>query len=259
METISIRHEGAVAVVRLDRPPVNAVTRQMMGELQDCFRILGDDRTINAVVLSAEGTRAFCAGIDLKEPSAGRSREGQVADVLDSGRYWRETQHLIRHCPVPVIAAVDGPAIGAGFGLVGICDLIVASRRATFVLNEINVGLLGGASKALRLVGPFKARMMLFSGQVLDADDLYRFGSVERVVDAGDAEASAIDLASVFEKLSPIALRLAKESILRIEGLPLEDAYRTEQDYTNRLRGYADSAEAMSAFREKRDPEWTWS
>ena len=74
---------------------------------------------------------------------------------------------VIRHCPVPVIAAVDGPAIGAGFGLVAVCDVIIASRRASLGLTEINVGLLGGASKALRMVGPYKARMMFFSGDLV--------------------------------------------------------------------------------------------
>jgi enoyl-CoA hydratase len=192
---------------------------------------------------------------------ASGSREGNrtVADTLDRGRYWRDTQHVVRHCPVPVIAAVDGAAIGAGFGLVGVCDLIVASERATFALTEINVGLLGGASKALRMVGPFKARMMFFSGEPLSAGELYRLGAVEAVVPAGEAEARAVAIGQSLASKSPLALRLAKESILRIEGSDLEDSYRTEQDYTQRLRTYDDSKEAMLAFREKREPQWSWS
>lgn len=167
VETIDLDRHGAVAIVRLDRPPVNAVNRQMMSELRDCFADLSEDRTVNAVVLSAAGEKAFCAGIDLREGSGGDQAHRSVADTLDSGRYWRDTQQCIRHCTVPVIAAVERAAIGAGFGLVGVCDLIVASETATFSLTEINVGLLGGAAKALRMLGPFKARMMLFSGEPL--------------------------------------------------------------------------------------------
>jgi enoyl-CoA hydratase len=259
VETIAVDQDGAVAVVRLDRPPVNAVNRQMMSELQGCFTELGEDRTVNAVVLAAAGQKAFCAGIDLVEGSGGDRGARSVADTLDAGRYWRETQHCIRHCTIPVIAAVEKVAIGAGFGLVGVCDLIVASESATFSLNEINVGLLGGAAKALRMLGPFKARMMLFSGEPLTAAELYRLGAVEALVRPGQAEEAAVSLAHRLSSKSPIALRLAKESVLRIEGSELEDAYRTEQDYTQRMRTFNDSTEARAAFREKRDPCWTWS
>ena len=259
VETLALRRDGAVAVVRLDRPPVNAVSRQMMSELRACFAELSEDRSINTVVLSAAGQKAFCAGIDLAEVSGGSQQQRSVADTLDSGRYWRETQQSIRYCAVPVIAAVEKAAIGAGFGLVGVCDLIVASETATFSLTEINVGLLGGAAKALRMLGPFKARMMLFSGEPMTAGELYRLGAVEALVEPGEAEAAAVSLAQRLASKSPIALRLAKESVLRIEGSGLDDAYRTEQDYTQRMRTFHDSAEARAAFREKRPPSWTWS
>ncbi len=259
METIDLDRHGAVAIVRLDRPPVNAVNRQMMSELRDCFADLSEDRTVNAVVLSAAGEKAFCAGIDLREGSGGDQAHRSVADTLDSGRYWRDTQQCIRHCTVPVIAAVERAAIGAGFGLVGVCDLIVASETATFSLTEINVGLLGGAAKALRMLGPFKARMMLFSGEPLSAAELYRLGAVEALVAPGEADLAAVSLAQRLSAKSPLALRLAKESVLRIEGSQLEDAYRTEQDYTQRMKTFNDSSEARAAFQEKRDPSWTWS
>jgi enoyl-CoA hydratase len=260
--TLQVSRKGGVAVVRLARPPVNAVNREMMRELQESFLELGVDRSVGAVVLAAEGTRAFCAGIDLREVSSNRDATRDPAgirDILDDGWYWRETQRLIRHCPVPVIAAVDAPAIGAGFGLVGVADLIIASDRGSFGLTEINVGLLGGASKALRMLGPYKARMMFFSGQLVQAAEFHRLGVVEELVPAGHAEARAIEIGHVFAGKSPIALRLAKESILRIEGQPLEEAYRTEQDYTVRLRQFDDSREAMSAYLEKREPRWAWS
>ncbi len=260
--TISVERLGKVAVVRLARPPVNAVNRQMMIELAVCFTELAEDREVSAVVLGADGDRAFCAGIDLREN--GTSDDAQdppksVSATLDGGRQWRDVQHRIRHLPVPVIAAVDAPAIGAGFGLVGVADIIIASERARFGLTEINVGLLGGASKAIRMVGAHKARMMFFTGDLLPAQELYRLGAVEEVVPPGQAITRAVEIAEVFGQKSPIALRLAKESIVRIEGPWLEDAYRTEQDYTIRLAGFHDSAEARSAYLERRDPDWTFS
>jgi enoyl-CoA hydratase len=266
METLELERFGGVAVVRLAHPPVNAVSRTMMAELRSTFVALAEDREVGAVVLSARGDRAFCGGIDLKERTAevadgAASRDGAISDLLDSGRSWRDTQAAVRHCPVPVVAAIDGPAIGAGFGLVALCDIMICSTRARLGLTEINVGMLGGFSKALRMVGPYKARMMFFSGELVPAEELYRLGAVEKVVDPGEAEKAAIDLATTFAAKSPIALRMAKESVLRIESLDfdVEGAYRTEQDYSNRLKDYADSKEAQRAFLEKRPATWSWS
>ncbi|MET0735542.1 MAG: enoyl-CoA hydratase-related protein [Microbacterium sp.] len=257
-ETLQVE-KAPVTVVTLDRPPVNAVTRQMQRELTEVFESLGDDDGTRAIVLRGAGERAFCAGIDLNEVATERSDpafELPLGERVNPGLQWRRTQHAIRHAPVPVIAAVEAPAIGAGFGLVGVCDIIIASSNARFGLTEIDVGLLGGASKALRMVGPFKTRMMMFSGELQSAEELHRLGAVERVVTPGTAFDEAVRLAEHFASKSPLAMRLAKESIVRIETDAMEDAYRMEWDYTNRLAGFEDSAEAMSAYLEKRKPEW---
>ncbi len=125
-------------------------------------------------MLTAQGDRAFCGGIDLRETANDVASEGEadLHSVLDPNWEWRQTQYSIRECLVPVVGAIERPAIGAGFGLVGVCDLVIAGEDATFGLTEINVGLLGGASKALRLLGPSKARRMLFLGQLLAAQEL---------------------------------------------------------------------------------------
>jgi enoyl-CoA hydratase len=260
METIEVAQSGGVATVHLNRPPVNAVSKVMMRELRAAFDSLSQDRGVGAVVLAACGERAFCGGIDLNEKTGGGPEPGnELRAILDPAWEWRQTQYSIRECLVPVVAAVERAAIGAGFGLVGVCDLVVAGADATFGLTEINVGLLGGASKALRLLGPSKARRMLFWGELLPAAELYRLGGIEEVVPAGEAEARALTLASQLVTKSPIALRLAKESILRIEADEVMQQYRTENDYTNRLRSYRDSGEAIEAFLEKRPPRWTWS
>ncbi|RBY84132.1 enoyl-CoA hydratase-related protein [Blastococcus sp. TF02A-30] len=260
METLIVERADGVATVSLNRPPVNAVTRQMQLELREAFDSLSEDRQVGAVVLAAEGERAFCGGIDLKETAAQQSpADLPLQNTTNPGWEWRAAQHAIRHCAVPVIAAVDGPAIGAGFGMVGVCDIIIASSRASFGLTEINVGLLGGASKAMNMLGPRKARMMMFTGRLQPAEELHRLGAVEEVVAPGEARARALAIAAEIAGKSPLAVRLAKESIVRIEGDEMERQYRTEWDYTNRLRGFDDSREAMAAYLEKRRPNWTFS
>jgi enoyl-CoA hydratase len=261
METLELERRDGVAIVRLNRPPANAVNKAMMRELRSTFDMLSQDRDINCVVLGSTGERIFCGGIDLKEaPRRGQPDDGEdLRAFLDPVWEWRQAQYAVRQCLVPVIAAVEGITIGAGFGLVGVCDLVIAGDQASFGLTEINVGSLGGASKAIRLLGPSKARRMLFLGELLPAAELYRLGGVEEVVAAGGAEGRALELATVMAEKSPIGLRLAKESILRIEGDEMMERYRTENDYTSRLRGYHDSQEARAAFAEKRPPEWTWT
>ncbi|NYD57173.1 enoyl-CoA hydratase [Nocardioides marinisabuli] len=258
-ETLTVDARGAVTVVTLDRPPVNAVNRTMQLELAAAFESFADDRTVHAVVLTGSGRKAFCAGIDLTEVSSGSEDQRPVPLTLDAGHEWRRAQHAVHHCAVPVVAAVEGYVIGAGFGLAGVCDLIVAAEDARFALTEINVGLLGGASKAIRMLGPYRARRMLFGGELESAHELHRLGAVEEVVASGTAAERAVEIAQVFASKSPLALRLAKESILRIEGGQMEAQYRTEQDYTARMRALHDSTEAMRAFAEKREPHWTWS
>jgi len=260
METLEVERHSGVAVVRLNRPPVNAVNRVMMQELRACFDELSQDREIGCAVLAAAGDRAFCGGIDLKETSAGGARDGgDMRALLDPNWEWRQAQYAVRQCLIPVIAAVERATIGAGFGLIGVCDLVIAGAAARFGLTEINVGLLGGASKALRLLGPSKARRMLFMGEMIEAAELHRLGGIEEVVPQGGAEARALALAKDIACKSPIAIRLAKESILRIEGDDMMQQYRTENDYTARLRTFDDSEEAIAAFLEKREATWGWS
>lgn len=257
-ETLTFEIIDKVAVATLNRPPVNAVNRRMQLELRSVFEHISERRDINSAVLAAAGDGPFCGGIDLKELAQGEPEDKPLWARLDPGREWREAQAAIRECAVPVIAAVEGVAIGAGFGLVGVCDLVIASRRARFGLTEINVGLLGGASKAIKLVGPARARKMMFTGVLESAEEFHRLGGADELVEPGQALERSLEIGKILADKSPMALRLAKESILRIEGDEMEERYRTEQDYTVRLRGFEDAKEAMGAFIDKREPVWAW-
>lgn len=239
-----------IATVTLDRAPVNAVTREAMAEIRDAFTSLNPRRDVRAAIFTATGRRAFMAGLDLESTDIG---EG-----LDPGLVAREAMWAIVDCAVPVVAAVNGPAVGAGLAFAACCDIIVAADHATFSTPEINVGLLGASAHLSLLVGRHKAREMFFLGEKVTAAELHRLGSVRSVVPADDLMSAALEVARQLASKSPIALRFAKESMNRIEGMGFRDGYRTEQDYTNRLLGFEDSGEARQAFLEKRDPVWRW-
>jgi enoyl-CoA hydratase len=267
LQNVRVDQNGRVAVVTLDRPPVNALDSRTFNELAEVFESFAHDRSVSAAVLTAAGERTFCGGVDLIDSPRrfrpdGRQEDGgsqrDAADQIDPGAIVRRCFWGIYECAVPVIAAVNGATIGAGMGLVGSCDLIVASDQARFALREINVGVLGGVKHAQRLLGPFKAKRMFLTGESISAVELYRLGAVEAVVPSDQLLPAALELAQQIVVNSPIAVRLAKESANRVEPLSLKDGYRLEQDYTIRVNRYADAAEARQAFLDKRDPEFRW-
>jgi enoyl-CoA hydratase len=255
---INIEVADLVATVTFDRPPVNAVDFAAMEEITSAFRGLNDRKEVNCVVFTAAGSRAFIAGADLK---AGRfpPTHGIPSRMMDPHRLIRDALQAIRECQVPVVGAINGPAIGAGLALAGACDIIIAAENATFGLTEINVGLLGGAAHLQRLVGTYKMRKMFYTGELEPAQELYRLGAIEKVVPLADLLPTAHRLALAIASKSPLAMRLAKDSANRIEHMPTDEAYRIEQTYTAQLVETADAKEAVAAYLEKRKPTWTWS
>jgi enoyl-CoA hydratase len=254
---VNVAVQDFVATVTLNRPPVNAVNREALLAIRDAFRSLNDRRDVRAAIFTGAGSRAFIGGADLD--SYGVPQDGEPAtETTDMGVVAREALWSVTDCAVPVIAAVNGPAIGAGLAFSGCCDMIIAAEHATFGALEINVGLLGASAQLSLMVGRHKAREMYFLGEKVDAAELHRLGAIREVVAADKLMPTAHELAVRLAAKSPIALRLAKESMNRVEFLPLKEAYRTEQDYTNRLLTYADSTEARAAYLEKRTPQWRW-
>jgi enoyl-CoA hydratase len=268
MEHVTIDVADRVATVTLDRPPVNALSYQTFEEIAGAMEQLSSGRDASVIVFrAADGARAFCGGVDLQD-SARRHRadgraedgapQGDARDQVDPGRIARRCFNSFYECGLPVIAAVHGKAIGAGVAIVASCDLVVASNEASFALTEINVGVLGGVRHAQRLCGPFLAKRMFLTGQFVGADEIYRRGGIEAVVEPAQLMDTALGLAATIAGKSPIAVRLAKESANRVEAMPLLDGYRCEQDYTQRVKRHADSDEARLAYLEKRPAEFRW-
>jgi enoyl-CoA hydratase len=259
MPDLRVEVADHVATVTLDRPPVNAITRATMLEIASVFDELGADRDVRVVVFTAAGERAFMAGVDLRTVGADdRGPETPAALVTDPGRAARDAMWAITDCAVPVIAAVNGPALGAGLAFVACCDIILAAEEATFGTTEINVGLLGASAHLSLLVGRHKTRELFLTGEVVPAAELHRLGAVRAVVPRARLAEEAASLAASLAGKSPIAIRLAKEAMNRVEWLPLKEAYRTEQEYTRRLQVFEDAAEARAAYLERRDPDWRW-
>lgn len=257
MASLDVDISDGIATVTLDRPPVNAIDHQTMVDMVEVFGSFDDDRSVRVAVFTAAGDRAFMAGLDLKTVGAGPS-EVPPTRLVDPGRVARDAMWAITDCAVPVIAAVNGPAIGAGLAFAVCCDVIFAAETATFGTTEINVGLLGASAHLSALVGRHKAREMFFSGEMVEAAELQRLGAVRAVVPRDRLDETAREFAAQLAVKSPLALRMAKASMNHVEGMHLKDAYRIEQTYTDRLLRFDDATEARTAYLDKRDPEFRW-
>lgn len=263
MQYVHTETSGRIATVTFDRPPVNALDALAFREIAATFTSLGQSRDASVAIFTAAGERIFCAGVDLKDSARRHARqlaEGDTTiDLLDPGALPRACFDALMDCPLPVIGAINGAAIGAGLVLAACCDVLIASDKATFAVPEIKAGVLGGGRHLQRLVGIHKTRKMFFTGDPVPAEEFYRLGAVEAVVPAEQLMDTARELAGNIARKSPIGLRLGKESLNRVEDLGLKEGYRIEQDYTGRVSRYQDSAEARAAYMEQREANWSWS
>ena len=240
--------DGHVAVVRLDNPPVNAHSAQMLVDIPLMFDRMSDLDDVRAVILTGTG-KVFCAGADLK----GRAKPG-LGSHWQNSRNARECYHAIRECVKPVIGAINGAALGGGLAIAASCDILIASEKASLGLPEIDVGLLGGQRHAQRLFSHSRLRTIALMGQRIGGAELYRTGVVEACVAPDELLDVSMAMARTLAAKSPIAMKMAKGSLNAIEEMSLRDGYRYEQNLTGELSKTEDSKEAMRAFAEKRDP-----
>ena len=248
-EWVRLEVSEGVGLVTLDRKPVNALNRDMRRMLVATFDAIAERDDIRCAVLTGTGTM-FCAGADLKD----RPNAEVMGDFLEHNRVTRETGNAIRECSKPVIAAINGAALGAGFGLAAACDILYASENATVGMPEINVGLAGGASMLKTLFGRSTLRRMFFTGQRLTAHDLLKRNVIEDVVAEKDLLPVTMALAREIAAKAPLAIAYAKRAANMVDVMPQRDAYRFEQEFTVALSKTEDAREARMAFLEKRAP-----
>ncbi|WPH17958.1 enoyl-CoA hydratase/isomerase family protein [Variovorax paradoxus] len=247
--SIELEVSEYIAVVRLDKPPVNALDRATRRRLIEIFDEVSERADVRVAILTGTG-KFFCSGADLKD----RPDAEKAGDFLDHNRWTRETGNAIRECAKPVIAAVNGPALGAGFGLMAACDIFLASEDATFAMPEINVGLAGGVSMLRTLFGRSFTRRMFFTGMKVPAAELYRRGVLDEVVPGEQLMPLAMEIAQEIASKAPLAVAYAKQAANMMDLMPQRDGYRFEQNITMALARTEDAQEARKAFLEKRTP-----
>ena len=250
---------GDIAVLILTRPRArNTLAEATLQALQRALADIAEEKAVRAVVLAARGP-VFSAGHDLKELTAHRSE-------ADGGRGY--TQHIMQICsammlsilrlPQPVIAAVEGTATAAGCQLVATCDLAVTSSAAKFSTPGVHIGLFCSTPMVAlsRNVGRKHAMEMLITGDTISADDAYRIGLVNRVVEPGMARQHALRLAQKISAKPPAVIKLGKEAFYRQIEMGIADAYAYASEVMVQNMMARDAAEGISAFLEKRPPNW---
>jgi enoyl-CoA hydratase len=248
---ISVDKSGSIALVTVDFPPVNALTFAAYDQITEIFSQLSQDTSTSVVILTGAGERAFVAGHDVRE------FVGLTPDLADTELLRvRRAFDAVQDCAAPVIAAVNGAAVGAGLALASLCDIRVASSRAVFALPEIDVGVLGSGSHLMRIAPHGLTRLMVLTGRRLSAADAWRAGIIEELVEPDELLDAAWRLAHELAAKSPLALRLAKQSLDRVAELSVRDGYEYECSLTSAIRHDHNAAEAARSFVEKRSPQF---
>ncbi|UXY55727.1 2,3-dehydroadipyl-CoA hydratase PaaF [Pseudomonas tohonis] len=245
--------DRGVRLITLQRPEaLNALNTQLLGELALELDDAERDPQTRVVVLTGS-RKAFAAGADINEMA-----ERDLVGILDDPRqaHWQR----IARFPKPLIAAVNGFALGGGCELAMHADILIAGEDARFGQPEINLGIMpgaGGTQRLLRAVGKSLAMQMVLSGEAIDARHAQRAGLVSEVTQPEFTVERALAIARVIASKAPLALRLAKEALLKAQDTDLASGLRFERHAFTLLAGTADREEGLAAFREKRTPEFT--
>jgi enoyl-CoA hydratase/carnithine racemase len=255
-DTLTITRHERVAVISLNRPAaMNAINVQMRTELRTALSALRRDSAIGSVVLTGGGDKAFSAGMDLRE-FAQLNAQMPVAEMK---RFRWEEGEGIASFDKPILAAVNGLAIGGGVELALLCDMVLASDKASFAFGEIKRGLMpgnGGTQRLSRRIGVPRALDMILTGRTVDAQEALTLGLVEYVLPPEALLPRALALAAQMAANAPVAVRTAKAAVRRGAEMSLEDGLRLEQDLASFLYTTDDAKEGPQAFLEKREPQW---
>lgn len=252
-ETILVDKRDTVGVITLNRPKaLNALNNQLMDEIGAALRELDGDEEIGCIVLTGS-EKAFAAGADIKEIADKSYLDAFMEDLIAAN--WHQTSHT----RTPVIAAVAGHALGGGCELAMMCDFIIAADTAKFGQPEITIGVIpgaGGTQRLAKFVGKAKAMDMVLTGRQMDAEEALASGLVSRVVPADDLLDETIKVAEKIAGFSRPAVMLAKEAVDRAFETPLAEGLRFESRVFHSLFAMEDQSEGMSAFIEKRRPQF---
>jgi enoyl-CoA hydratase len=252
-ETLIVEITDHICVIRLNRPEaLNALNAALLGELSTAIREAEENERVRCLVLTGS-EKAFAAGADIAEMA-----ERSFVDMFGADVFGPEVERIQR-CRKPIIAAVSGYALGGGCELAMMCDFIIASETAKFGQPEINLGViagLGGTQRLTRLVGKSKSMDMHLTGRFMDAEEAERAGLVSRVVPAKKLMEEAMAAATRIAAKSALTAMAVKEAVNRAYETPLREGILFERRLFHGLFATEDQAEGMSAFLEKREPQF---
>ncbi|MCP9486874.1 MAG: enoyl-CoA hydratase-related protein [Gaiellaceae bacterium MAG52_C11] len=258
-ELVKVEEDGAVAIVTLDHPPVNALSAQLVEELEEEYDRLDRSDEIRALVFRGAGEKAFVAGADISEFPAMRAA---IVDAAEGGSA-RGIQKLGARMDAgrtPVIAAIHGYCLGGGLELAMACDVRIAAEDAQLGQPEIKLGLIpgaGGTQRLPRLIGHGRALLLNLSGDPISGTQAYEWGLVERAVPLAELMDAALELARTLSERSPFAMGIVKQLAAETRDIPLAQGLRAEAQAFVRILGSEDGAEGVTAFLEKRKPIFT--
>ena len=246
------RPAESVALIRINRPEArNALNMEVRKLLAQHMTELGNDNAVRCIVLTGND-KSFAAGADIKEMSG----VGTVDMILrDSLKLWR----ALAACPKPVIAAVNGFALGGGCEIAMTCDIIIAGESARFGQPEVKIGITpggGGTQRLTRAVGKYKAMKICLTGDLFGAKEAFDMGLVSEVVPDAEVEKRALEMAQQIAALAPLAVQQIKEVILAGQDASLETGLRLEAKAIQLMFSTHDQKEGMAAFIEKRKPQF---
>ena len=253
-ETLQFVQKKEIAYLTISRPKsLNALNSKVLEELTACLSQL-ETKNLRALIIKGAGEKAFVAGADIKEMSSLTAKEAE-----EFARKGQKAFSLLESLPLPVIALIQGFALGGGLELALACDILIMDEEAKIGLPEVTLGLFpsfGGTQRLSRSVGFYKAKEMIFSGSFYTAREAYQMGLVSVVVPKEKLLAKAEEYALIFSKRGPLAIAKAKELIQKSRNLSLEEGLDQEARDFGLLFEKQDSREGMEAFIQKREPEF---
>ncbi len=254
-KNISVSVEDGVAVLTINRPSkLNALDNDTLDELSEAVSECYVEEEVGVIILTGAGDKSFVAGADISMLAEQGVLDGKMNSLLG-----HDCMSLIEEGPKPVIAAVNGFALGGGLELALACDFRYASTNAIFGLPEVGLGIIpgyGGTQRLPRLVGTGVALEMIMTGAKIDAEEALRIGLVNRVLPQEELLAAVTKTAQKILRNGPIAVQMAKEAVRRGTQMPLADGASLEADLFGMISSTEDMKEGMKAFLEKRKPEF---
>ncbi|MHB8928613.1 MAG: enoyl-CoA hydratase/isomerase family protein [Bacillota bacterium] len=255
--TIILEKEAPLAIITINRPPVNALNPEAIGELTQAFKELRDDAGVRVIIITGAGQYTFIAGADISSFGAGQGEPGEAsfAQIKNGQRLFTD----IETYPKPVIAAINGVCLGGGNELAMSCDLRIAAESARFGQPEINLGIIpgwGGTQRLPRLIGKTKAMELLLSGDMIKAPDALRVGLVNKVVPDSELLTQSKNVARMLATKAPIAMANIKKAVFQGLDTSIEEGMDIEFRASVECFQTEDAAEGITAFLQKRKPQF---